>query len=346
MSEKILHEQFDGLIEQQRAGILAQEADSEMRQLLAIAEDLSALPAAEFKTRLRSEFGHGPLRAAVAPPRVTSQTSEIFTLFGGENPAFPASKWNFVYSVAAHALCVAMVISAGMVAVKSQEQLLQTAQYDDAGEIVLPPGSLSKGGGGGGERSKLEAANGLAPQFALRPLTPPLVVTRHENAAMIVPPTILGMATPAVDVSKLGDPMSKVLGPSSNGTGKGGGIGSGDNGGVGIGIGPGLSKGKDGGMGGGVYRIGVGVSAPRAIYSPDPEFSEEARKVKQQGVVVLYVVVGADGLVKQSRVQRSLGFGLDEKAIEAVKNWRFEPAMKDGRPVSVAISVEVNFRLF
>ena len=88
------------------------------------------------------------------------------------------------------------------------------------------------------------------------------------------------------------------------------------------------------------------MSAPRALETPDPEYSEEARKAKYQGTCVLGLVVGPDGKPRDIRVARALGMGLDEKAIEAVRNWRFEPAMKDGRPVAVQINVEVSFRLY
>jgi TonB family protein len=147
------------------------------------------------------------------------------------------------------------------------------------------------------------------------------------------------------NVSALGDPKG-VDGPPSNGTGSGGGIGSGSGGGVGSGRGPGVGPGWGGGIGGGAYRVGGGVSAPRPLFSPDPEYSEEARKAKFQGVVVLWVVVGPDGRVHDMRVSRSLGLGLDEKAMEAVKQWKFDPARKDGQPVAVQINVEVNFRLY
>ena len=89
----------------------------------------------------------------------------------------------------------------------------------------------------------------------------------------------------------------------------------------------------------------VGVSPPKAIYSPDPEYSETARQAKLQGTCVLWLVVGPDGKPRDIRVLRTLGLGLDEKAIEAVKHWRFEPAMKDGKPVAVQINVKVNFHL-
>ena len=91
--------------------------------------------------------------------------------------------------------------------------------------------------------------------------------------------------------------------------------------------------------------MGGGVSRPKPIYSPDPEFSDEARKNKMQGTVVLRLVVGVDGKPRDIKVARALGMGLDQKAIEAVRNWKFEPAMKDGKPVAVQINVEVNFRL-
>jgi TonB family protein len=92
--------------------------------------------------------------------------------------------------------------------------------------------------------------------------------------------------------------------------------------------------------------VGGGVSAPRAIATPDPEYSEEARKAKYQGVCVLWLIVGPDGRPRDIKVARTLGMGLDQKAIEAVRQWKFEPAMKDGQPVAVQINVEVNFRLY
>src|SRR5438034_335838 len=108
----------------------------------------------------------------------------------------------------------------------------------------------------------------------------------------------------------------------------------------------GVAGGGGGGTGGGVFRVGGGVSAPKAIYQPEPEYSEEARKAKYQGTCVLWLIVGPDGKPRDIKVSRNLGMGLDEKAIQAVKTWKFEPAMKDGKPVAVEISVEVEFRLY
>ena len=86
--------------------------------------------------------------------------------------------------------------------------------------------------------------------------------------------------------------------------------------------------------------------APRAIYNPEPEYSDEARRVKHQGVVVLSLIVDPQGQARNIRVARSLGMGLDEKAIEVVKKWRFAPGSKDGLPVAVQVNIEVNFRLY
>ena len=115
---------------------------------------------------------------------------------------------------------------------------------------------------------------------------------------------------------------------------------------MGSGRGPGVGPGTGGGIGGGPYHVGGGVSAPRTLYAPDPEYSEEARRAKVQGSVLLALIVGPDGNPHDLRLMRSLGMGLDEKALEAVRTWRFEPARKDGVPVAVQISVEVNFRLY
>src|SRR5438309_860395 len=215
----------------------------------------------------------------------------------------------------------------------------------------LPPSKTQAGGGGGGgDRDKFQAPKGKLPKQSMEQITPPMVVVRNDNPKLTAEPSVI--IPPQVKLAtnnlpNLGDPMSHLpSGPPSNGTGSGGGIGSGSGGGVGVATGPGVGEGRGGGIGGGVFRVGGGVSAPRVIFQPDPEYSEEARKAKYQGVCVLSLIVGPDGKPRDLKVSRSLGLGLDEKAIQAVNQWKFEPALKDGKPVAVAINVEVQFRLY
>ena len=208
-----------------------------------------------------------------------------------------------------------------------------------------PPGK--GGGGGGGDKSPLSASKGRAPRPAPRQFTPPSA-TPPARAKLLIEPTIIAQPDakiPNVDMSVWGDPLGKI-GPPSSGPGSGGGIGTGSGGGVGSGEGPGFGPGKGGGIGGGVYGIGEGgISAPQLIYKIEPEYSDEARKAKFQGTIVISAIVDTDGIAKNIKVMRPLGLGLDEKAIEAIKKWRFRPGVKNGKPVAVLVTIEVNFRL-
>lgn len=215
--------------------------------------------------------------------------------------------------------------------------------------VMKPAKTQSGGGGGGGDRDKFQAPKGNIPKPKLEQITPPAIVVRNDHPKLPVEPSVVmpPQVKLAMNAPNLGNPTAAMpSGPPSNGTGSGGGIGSGSGGGIGVGTGPGVGEGRGGGIGGGVFRVGGGVSAPKAIFSPDPEYSEEARKAKYQGVCVLSLIVGPDGKPRDVRVARSLGLGLDEKAIQAVNQWKFDPAQKDGKPVAVAINVEVTFRLY
>ncbi len=252
-------------------------------------------------------------------------------------------------STVIHILALALIIAATylgrkMIVAKPKETVLLIAPDDLP---VLPVSkTVSGGGGGGGDRDKLQASQGRLPTQSRQQIVPPMAVRRNPDPKLEVPPTIVAPTLPQPSLAEMGDPLSHLPSVPSNGTGAGGGIGTGSGGGVGSGEGPGFGPGRGGGTGGGVYKVGGGVSGPKLIYQPDPEYSEEARKAKFQGTCVLWVVVGPDGKARDIRVARTLGLGLDEKAIEAVKTWRFEPAMKDNKPVAVQINVEVSFRLY
>jgi protein TonB len=250
-----------------------------------------------------------------------------------------------------------LLFTIGVIAVFIAHRVVSAAPAQKVTSLIVDPSELpalkpSKtqvgGGGGGGDRDVLAASKGKLPKFSMQQITPPAVVIRNDNPKLAVEPTIVippEVVLASNNMPNLGDPMAHAVLPS-NGTGSGSGIGSGSGGGVGSGKGPGFGPGEGGGTGGGIFHVGGGVSPPRPIYQPEPEFSEEARKAKYQGVCTLGLIVGTDGRPTNIRVLNSLGMGLDEKAIETVRTWKFEPAMKDGHPVRVEIAVEVDFHLY
>ena len=133
----------------------------------------------------------------------------------------------------------------------------------------------------------------------------------------------------------------------SQGSGSGGGAGTGKGTGIGSGQGSGLGEGFGGGTGGGVYRPGNGVESPVVLHEEKPLYTAGAMRAKVQGIVEVEAIVMTDGTVGQVQIVRSLDdrFGLDEKAIEAVKRWRFRPGTRQGKPVAVLVNIELTFTL-
>ena len=190
--------------------------------------------------------------------------------------------------------------------------------------------------GGGGQRNPLPASRGQAPP---RPVTrvfvPPMAV-RLENPKLMVQQAMIEAPEFNISAPDIGDPLGKV-GPLSGGPG--GPFGIGDGTGIGIGKGPGNGN-------GGISYKALGITEePRLLHSEEPEYSEEARKARAQGSVLLVIDVDVNGRVANIRVVKSLGLGLDEKATEAVLKWRFRPAMAGGRPVTAPAQVRVTFHL-
>ncbi len=205
------------------------------------------------------------------------------------------------------------------------------------------------GGGGGGDRDLVQAAKGKLPPIAKTQFVPPDEIIRNDHPKLTAAPTVVMPADvkiPNNTMPNIGDPLTTVKGPASNGTGAAGGIGSGKSGGIGSGTGAGLGPGQGSGYGGGVMRVGNGVTPPVPIYTVDPDFSPEARRAHYAGTVAVQIIVDTNGLPKDPRVVRALGMGLDEKALDAVKQYRFKPAMYQGRAVPVAMVVDVDFNIF
>jgi periplasmic protein TonB len=283
------------------------------------------------------------------PLRLESKPEPVKDIWGFYN----YKKNGALGSSAAHVVVLGLIIGVTLWInhiPKPQPTPTTTTELIDPGDFMplKPAKTEAGGGGGGGDRDVLQASKGRLPKFSLQQLAPPAAVIRNPNPKLAVEPTVI--VPPEIKVAMnnmpvLGDPKSSAVIPS-NGTGSLGGIGSGSGGGVGSGTGAGVGPGFGGGIGGGYFRPGGGVTAPRVIYQTDPEFSEEARKAKYQGTCVLGLIVDTNGRPTNIRVINALGMGLDEKAIESVRNWRFEPGRKDGHAVPVEIAIEVDFHLY
>lgn len=140
-----------------------------------------------------------------------------------------------------------------------------------------------------------------------------------------------------IDAAAIGDPSSKLI---AGAFGNQGGSTIGNRPG-----GPGIGPGGSGLPGTSSTAIGRSIAPPVLIFQVDPEFSEEARKAKYQGTVLLAIDVDASGHPANIRILQGLGMGLDEKAIQAVSQWRFRPGLQNGKPVATPATVQVNFRL-
>jgi len=204
----------------------------------------------------------------------------------------------------------------------------------------LPP-SPAKGGGSG--RMTAPPSRGVLPRLAPHVFVPP-TVRRSDHTPLLPVEPALEAAVPATPapVAALGDPTA-LAGPPSDGTGGRHGIGNGGAGGVGNRSGPSYGDGSGNGIPGGA--VTGHTTQPVLVYKIEPEFSEEARKARVQGVVVLRVEIDERGKVGRIEVTQPMGLGLDEKAVEAVRQWRFRPAMRNGRPVAAPALIEVSFHL-
>lgn len=261
----------------------------------------------------------------------------LTTIFGGGYGQYQVRPQNFLVSLATHTVALGFII--WLFHVTIQPKILPTLSNTpiELTDYTFKVGKGGQSGGGGGEASKLKASKGTPPKAAKEQIAPPVVLQQQKSKLMVTPTVVADARIP--QSVQMGDPLSKLMIPSS-GTGVTGGIGSGDGGGVGSGHG-------GPGVGPGYFRPGVdGVTSPRAIFTPEPEFSEEARKAKYQGAVMIDAVIGTDGRVHNARIVRALGMGLDEKAMQIVKLWKFDPGKKDGAPVPVAMTLEIDFNLY
>ena len=277
----------------------------------------------------------------LAPLKTTSQAIDVPEIWS-KNPQFTRVQ---ALSVAVHVVVLVLLILPFL------PELMTPATTKASNNISITEISpylpklapaAKKAGGGGGQRDIAPVQKGQAPKFSYTQFSKPLAKP-PENPKLPITPTLLGnpaLNVPNITAQNWGDPLSKVLGTDSLGQGTGTGIGNGN--------GAGLGPGEGYNTGGGFPNAGTGgYGSPTCLYCPSPAFSDEAVKAKYQGVVELLAVITADGRATDIKVAKGLGLGLDEKAVEAVRNWRFKAALgPDGKPTSVRQLIEVTFHLY
>ena len=261
------------------------------------------------------------------------------------------SRWTSILSFGTHVLLASLIVLLALGRWHEREihKKLVATNVDVTPFVPSSPlKDIMGGGGGGGNHEILEASKGKLPEFSKKQIVPPQIL-RLDNPKLPVEPTVVMPVIKLPDAPNmpdLGIPQSPQVAFASQGSGSGSGFGNGSGGGIGSGNGNGIGPGSGGGYGGGVYHVGGGVSNPILIYAPDPEFSDEARRAKYQGICVVGLIVDPQGNPQRIHIVRPLGMGLDEKALEAVRQYKFKPALFKGKPVAVEVDIEVNFRIY
>jgi protein TonB len=234
------------------------------------------------------------------------------------------------FSIGLHVMLALLLLAAS----RSLRAPLQPASPIHVSPLTFfRPRQAVEARGGGSNQTALPAKHGSAPPTAHRTFIPP-ASSDHPPLAL---PITISFEIP-IDNTRvtIGDPFSRL---AVGGLGSHGRNGIGDHGCC-----EGIGESPSGPPGLSAVRS-RGVTPPQLVFKVEPEFSEEARKAKHQGLVVLTIIVDSSGNVRNVRVRQSLGLGLDEKAIEAVSRWHFRPGILDGKPVVTEATVQVNFQL-
>ena len=274
-------------------------------------------------------------------------------LFTRTDSAPPRTPRPAIASLSAHATVALLAVLLSMGRTESAS-IIDSPHRESHLVFLLSPGPGGGGGGGGLRQPKpapkiLRKSERPRPQLSVPPTkeAEPVVVAKHdapepEPAKEIIAPV---ETVAANEVERVGQIEHAVEAPESNGPGSNGGVGTGQGSGNGEGLGSGIGDGEGGGTGGGPYRPGSGIEPPRLLHEVKAQYTEDARRRGIAGDVVLEVVVRRDGSVGDAHVLQGLGYGLDERAISAVRQWRFAPAQRKGAPVDVLVEVAVEFTL-
>jgi protein TonB len=316
------------------------EHDTDLEQALYAALARETAPAsliARVEIQIQSQLRQA--RAADAVPAFQSLNFSV------------RNAWTSLWSIGAHAAALALIVlvvfAGGKAAVAPSRLAVTPIDVKPFIPVNISGKDTMGGGGGGGAHELVEASKGHLPKFADKQLAPPQIV-RNENPKIPVEPTVVmpqDIKLPDANLPNVGLPQSPQVALASQGQGSNSGFGTGSRSGMGPGNGNGIGPGEGGDYGGGVMHPGAGVSPPIVIYSVEPEFSDEARRQKYQGMCMVELIVDEHGNPTHVHVEHPLGMGLDEKAVEAVKQYKFKPAYYHGRPVPVDVIIAVNFHI-
>ena len=257
-------------------------------------------------------------------------------------------RWTQAISFAIHGSVFALIILIPLLwhftPTEAKNKIVDVTPLDISPYMAkLPAGAKKAGGGGGANDHTLTPVNkGKLPKFQWTQFTPPQVKIQNEHPKLAMDPSLLGppdLKAPTLNAANFGDPLASANSDS---------LGHGNGTGIGSGTGGGLGPGEGGGTGGGAFRAGVnGVGSPECIYCPPPPYSDDARRAKYMGSVVLQITVTPDGRAVNISIVKDPGMGLGEKAVEAVRTWKFRPAAgPSGKIIPVMIDIEVTFHLY
>ncbi len=259
-----------------------------------------------------------------------------------------------VLSAACHALVVAAVLGSLGVRSRPSDFAVDVPGAMARLVFVMEPGPGGGGGGGGlrqplppsrAERQGRDRADSPLPPRAPAPPPAPPAEPPQPLEREALPRVMAPLVAVHANQRNVRGLLAARERPPSGGPGVLGGAGGTRGRGAGPDAGAGVGPGSEAGTGGGPYRPGSGVTPPRVLREVKPDYTEAARRGAVEGDVLLEVVVLADGSVGRVQVVSGLGFGLDERAVRAVRQWRFHPAERHGAPVSVLVEVAMAFRL-
>jgi TonB family protein len=292
----------------------------------------------------------------------TGRRPALFSMFGPSARRPQPKSVPLAVSGTIHAGAVALTVlltSLGLTPTAKALRIDEPPAEDTRLVYLNIPGPGGGGGGGGAlqkpQPPKAKRLGTSTVSSPMPPRRPPQPIDPPPPQAPEPPPTLTSepmpivsapiVQAPADDRNRAGVLQEARTETQSRGPGSGGGAGTGTGTGIGSGDGNGVGPGSGGGTGGGPFRPGSGIEPPRLVREVRADYTEDARRRGIEGEVILEIIVRRDGTVGDIRILKRLGAGLDDRATDAVRQWRFQPARRAGAPVDVIVEVAVEFKL-